>query len=88
MAAFLESANPVKHYIWEFLRKPDGTYAVTHNGQLLSDSIPEKFFATQICEQFGFCGQASQSICDEVDRAGMCRVDLKARNPFPSRHDE
>jgi len=40
--------------IWEFLRKPDGTYAVSHNGKLLSDSIPEKWFESQICEHYGF----------------------------------
>jgi len=33
--------------IWEFLRKPDGTYAVSHNGKLLSDSIPEKWFESK-----------------------------------------
>jgi hypothetical protein len=34
----------MKPNIWEFLRKPDGTYAVSHNGKHLSDSIPEKWF--------------------------------------------
>ena len=31
----------MKQNIWEFLKKPDGTYAVYHNDNLLSDSIPE-----------------------------------------------
>jgi hypothetical protein len=38
-------------HIWEFLRKSDGTYAVPYNGKLLSDSIPEKWFKSQICER-------------------------------------
>ena len=32
----------MKQNIWEFLKESNGTYAVHHNGNLLSDSIPEK----------------------------------------------
>jgi hypothetical protein len=78
----------MKHNIWEFLRKADGTYSVTHDGKLLADSIPEKWLATQICEEYGFCGQESQYICTELYRSGMCTVDLSASNPFQSSHDE
>jgi hypothetical protein len=79
----------MKHSVWEFLRKPDGSYAVTHNGELLADSIPEKWFATQICKEYGFCGQESVYICTELDRSGICTVDLSASdNPFRVSHDE
>jgi len=46
----------MKQNVWEFLRRPDGTYAVSHNGTLLSDSIPEKWLESEICERYGFCG--------------------------------
>lgn len=77
------------HNVWEFVRKPDGSYAITHNHELLADSIPEKWFASQICEEYGFCGQESVYICTEVSRSGICRVDLNAcDNPFRASHDE
>jgi len=78
----------MKHNIWKFLRKPDGTYSVTHNGKLLSESIPEKWFAVQICKEYGLCGQESQHICTELERSGMCTVDLSAIDPFHPSHDE
>jgi len=78
----------MKRNVWEFLWKADGTYAVTHNGKLVSDSAPEKWFARQICEQYGFCGRESQYICSELDRSGMCTVDLNANNPFQAPRDE
>ena len=67
--------------IWEFLRKPDGTYAVSHNGKLLSDSIPEKWFENQICEQYGFCGREYQDILEQLDRSEKCTVDLSSSSP-------
>ena len=78
----------MKQNIWEFRRKADGTYSVSHDGKLLSDSIPVKWFAAQICEEYGFCGQESQRICTELERLGMCIVDLSARDPFTLTHDE
>ena len=79
----------MKHDVWEFRRKPDGRYAVTHNGKLMADSIPEKWFAIQICEEYGFCGQESQYICTQIKQSGMCKVDLSASdNPFRVSHDE
>jgi hypothetical protein len=81
--------SPMKQNAWEFLRKPDGSYSVTHNGEPVADSIPEKWFATQICEQYGFCGQESQYICTELERSGMCTVDLNAiDDSFRVSHDE
>ena len=59
-------AAAVVSNVWEFLKKPDGTYAVIHDGNLLSDSIAEKWFARQICEQYGFCGQEYQYIPSEI----------------------
>ena len=60
--------------IWEFLRKPDGTYAVSHNGNLLSDSIPEKWFKNQICEHYGFCGKEYHEIRGQLDSSGKCKT--------------
>lgn len=79
----------MKRDVWEFRRKPDGSYAVTHNGERMADSILERWFAIQICEDFGFCGQQSQYICTEIERSGMCTVDMSASdNPFSVSHDE
>lgn len=78
----------MKHNMWEFLRKADGTYSVTHNGKLLFDSIPEKWFAAQISQEYGFCGQESQHIFAELERSGVCTVDLSASDPFHPSHGE
>jgi hypothetical protein len=71
----------MKRNIWEFMRKPDGTYAVAHNGKLLSDSIPEKWFQRQICEDYGFCGREYNEIREQLDRSGKCLVDLDSSSP-------
>jgi hypothetical protein len=42
----------MKPNIWEFLKKPDGTYAVSHNGKILSDSIPEKNLNDELCLRY------------------------------------
>src|SRR5260370_7282365 len=68
----------MKHNIWNFLRKPDGTYAVSHDGKLLSHSIPEKWFESQICEHYGFCGKEYHDIRAQLERSGKCTVDLSA----------
>jgi hypothetical protein len=52
----------MKQNVWEFLRKHDGTYAVSHGGNLLSDSIPEERLEHEICVRFGFCGQEYDDI--------------------------
>jgi hypothetical protein len=67
--------------IWEFLRKLDGTFAVPHNGKLLSDSIPEKWFESQICGQYGFCRKEYHDIRGQLDRSGKCAVDLSSSSP-------
>jgi hypothetical protein len=67
--------------IWEFLRKPEGTYAVSHNGKLLSDSLPEKWFESQICEHCGFYDGEYHEIRGQLDRSGKCTVDLSSSSP-------
>jgi hypothetical protein len=71
----------MKRNIWEFLRKPDGTYAVSYNGKLLSDSIPEQWFESQICEHYGLCGKEYHEIRGQLDRSGKCTVDLSSSSP-------
>jgi hypothetical protein len=71
----------MKPNIWEFLRKPDGTFAVFHNGELLSDSIPDKWFESQVCEHYGFCGREYHDIRGQLDRSGKCTVDLSSSGP-------
>jgi hypothetical protein len=78
----------MKHDLWEFLKKPDGTYYVAHNAKLLSDSISGICLATQICEEYGFCGRESEYICTELGRSGVCTVDLSASDPFHSSDGE
>jgi hypothetical protein len=68
----------MKRNIWEFLRKPDGTYVVSHNGKVLSDSILEKWFESQICENYGFCGKECHDIRAHLERSGKCTVDLSS----------
>ena len=67
--------------IWEFLRRQDGTYAVSHGGNLLSDSIPEERLEHEICVRFGFCGREYDDIRSHLDRSGKCTVDLSSSSP-------
>ena len=67
--------------IWEFLRRPDGTFAVSHNGKLVSDSIPEKWFESRICAHYGLCGKEYADIRGQLDRSGKCAVDLSSSSP-------
>lgn len=71
----------MKRNIWQFVRKPDGTYTVSHNDKLLSDAIPEMWFESQICQHYGFCGREYREIRDELDRSGKCTVDLSSSSP-------
>lgn len=41
----MDKPAPMKQNIWEFLRGQDGTYAVSHNGEVLSDFISEDALA-------------------------------------------
>ena len=67
--------------ICKFLRKPDGTYAVSYNGKLSSDSIPEESFESEICERYGFCGREYHDIREQLSRCGKCIVDLSSSSP-------
>jgi hypothetical protein len=71
----------VKPNIWEFLRKTDGTYAVSRNSELLFDSIPEKLFEWEICVRYGFCGGECRQICEHLKNHEKCTVDLSSSSP-------
>jgi len=66
----------MKQNVWEFLRREDGTYAVIHNGSLLSDSIPEKWLEGEFCERFGFCGEEYREIIRQLEHADKCTLVL------------
>ena len=74
-------ASLMKQNIWEFLRESDGTYAVYHNGNLLSDSIPAKSLNDAVCVRYGFCGHEYEAICSQLNRSGKCTVDLNSSSP-------
>lgn len=71
----------MKQNIWEFLRKSDGTYAVYHNSNVLSDSIPENRLMEEVCVRYGFCGREYDAICSRLNRFGKCTVDLNSSSP-------
>lgn len=71
----------MKQNIWEFLRSPDGTFAISHNGSLLSDAILEKWLEREICVRYGFCGREYHDIRSQLDRSGRCTVDLGSSSP-------
>jgi hypothetical protein len=75
-AKFLMKSN-----MWEFLRKPDGTYAVSHNGKILSDCIAEQNLNDELCIRYGFCGHEYDAICSQLNRSGKCTVDLNSSSP-------
>ena len=71
----------MKPNIWEFVRKPDGTYAVSRSGELLSDSIPERSFEWETCVRYGFCGWECRQICEHLEHHEKCTVDLSSSSP-------
>lgn len=75
-AKFLTKPN-----IWEFARKPDGTFVVSHNGKTLSDSIPERSLNDELCIHYGFCGHEYDEIISQLSRSGNCTVDLNSSTP-------
>jgi hypothetical protein len=62
--------------LWDFLRRDDGTYAVFHNGKLLSDGIAEEKREDEFCVRFGFCGQEYEDIVRELRQSGRRRLVL------------
>ncbi len=64
----------MKQNVWEFLRKEDGSYAVFHDGKLLSDSIPEERRESEFCVRFGFCAEEYEEIVRELEPAGKCTL--------------
>jgi hypothetical protein len=71
----------MKQNIWEFLRKADGTYAVYHNSNLLSESIPEKWLNDEVCIRYGFCGSEFDAVRKQLNRSGKWTVDLNSSSP-------
>jgi hypothetical protein len=67
--------------IWEFLRRQDGTYAVSHNGKVLSDSISEDALEQEFCVRYGFCGREYDDIRRQLARSDKCTVDLNSSSP-------
>jgi hypothetical protein len=66
----------MKQNVWEFLRREDGSYAVFHNGKLLSDSIPEEKRESEFCVRFGLCGQEYKEIVRQLSQSGKCTLVL------------
>jgi hypothetical protein len=61
---------------WEFVRRADGTYAIFHRDELVSDSIPEKWLEQELCSRHGFCGPEYANILTKLRESGRCRVIL------------
>jgi hypothetical protein len=66
----------MKPNIWEFVRDADGTYSVFHRGELLRQSIPERWFAEEICVTWGFCGSEYLEINRQIERRGRATITL------------
>jgi hypothetical protein len=54
---------------------------VSHNGALLSDSNPDKWLESGICERYGVYGRECDDIRSQVDRVGQVHVDLSSISP-------
>lgn len=67
---------PMKKSVWEFVRNKDGSYAVIHDGKLLSDGISEERREDEFCIRFGFCGHEYEEIVRQLRQSGKCRLDL------------
>ena len=66
----------MKQNVWEFVRNEDGSYAVVHNGKLLSDCIPEKYREKEFCVRFGFCGEEYKEISRQLAQSDKCTLVL------------
>jgi hypothetical protein len=71
----MRSAPYPKQSTWEFVKRQNGSYAVFRNGELLADSIPEKWRESEFCS-FGFCGQEYREIVDQLEVSGKCTLVL------------
>jgi len=66
----------MKQNVWEFVRNQNGSYAVFHNGKLLSDGISEERREDEFCVRFGFCGHEYQEIVRQLRQSGKCTLEL------------
>lgn len=66
----------MKPNTWEFVRDGDGTYSVFHRGELLRQSIPERWFAEEICVKWGFCQPEATEIRRQIELRGRATITL------------
>ena len=66
----------MKPNTWEFVRDADGTCSVFHRGELLRKSIPERWFAEEICVKWGFCGSEFVEINRQIELSGRAILTL------------
>jgi len=66
----------MKTVTWEFVRNRDGTYSLLRDGELLRKSIPEKWFAEEICVRWGFCGSEYVEINQQIESTGRATITL------------
>jgi hypothetical protein len=66
----------MKPNTWEFVRDTDGTYSVSHRGELLRQSIPEQWFAEEICVKWGFCQSEADEILRQIELHGRASITL------------
>ena len=64
---------------WEIARKDDGAYVLSHNGEQLQESIPERWLEDEL-SKYGFCGQEYKSIRQALEKNGRALVVLNT--PF------
>jgi len=60
--------------IWEFLGKPDGTYAVSHNGKLLSDPSPKSGSRVRLASTMGFAAGNTKRFAGNWIALGNARL--------------
>jgi hypothetical protein len=52
------------------------TYSVFHRGELLHRSIPERWFAEEICVKWGFCQPEAAEIRRQIELHGRATITL------------
>jgi hypothetical protein len=52
----------MKPNTWEFVRDADGIYSVFHRGELVRGSIPERWFAEEICVTWDFVDRSTSKL--------------------------
>jgi len=63
--------------IYEILKRPDGSFDIFYNGELVDRSVPDGWLADQLVK-YGICGEEYQEARRKLDSIGEARLVLQS----------